>query len=148
MLAVKLDLRESDVGSVLDVLAHGRPVALACDSSPVSHDAQIEVQSRWELEERLEELFPFRPHMIPVDDRKRVAVRIVLVGGPPISGEGDSLTSAIRDLLQSALDYVDKWERSLRFGADHQRYWGWVYRLLLAGDNDHIVATLLNEPLE
>jgi len=147
MLAVKLDLRESDVGSVLDVLAHGRPVALACDSSPVNDDA-IEVQSRWELEQRLEELFPFRPHMIAVDDRKRVAVRIVLVDGPPISGEGDSLTSAIRDLLQSALDYVNKWERSLRFGAEHQRYWGWVYRLLLAGDDGHIVATLLNEPLE
>ena len=146
MLAVKLDLRDSDIGSVLDVLAHHRPIEIDCGASPVKTDP-IEVQSRRDLEERLEELFPFRPHMVPLD-QKRVGVRILVVGGPPISGEGDSMSAAIQSLLRSAHDYVDKWEHHLRYGAEHQNYWGWVYRLLLAGDDEHIVATLLNEPID
>ncbi|MEA2000301.1 MAG: hypothetical protein U9N84_00210, partial [Actinomycetota bacterium] len=98
-----------------------------------------------ELEERLIEFFPFRPSMIPVGDRARVAVSIVLVGGPPISGEGQNVDEAIHRLLHSALDYIEDWEHHLRFSAGHQRYWGWVYRLLLAGDEEHILATLLDQ---
>lgn len=147
MLAVKPQIPQPAIGSVLDVLAHHRLIEFDCGASPINTDT-IEVQSRSDLEERLVELFPFRPHMVPVDDPKRVAVRIVLVGGLPISGEGDSLAVAIQSLLHGALDYIEKWEHHLRFGAEHQRYWGWVYRLLLAGDEGHILATLLNQPTE
>ena len=147
MLAVKPQVPQPDIGSVLDVLAHHRPIEFDCASSPVKTDT-IEVQCRADLEGRLVELFPFRPRMVPVDDRNRVAVQIVLVGGPPISGIGGSVAEATRDLLHSALDYVEKWEHHLRFGAEHQRHWGWVYRLLLAGDDAHILAVLLDQPID
>lgn len=147
MLAVKLDLRHNDIGSVLDALARHRLIEIDCGASPVKTDP-IEVTSRQELEERLGELFPFQPHTVPLDGNKSVAVCIVLVGGPPISGEGDGMATAIQSLLRSAHDYVDKWEHHLRYGVEHQKYWGWVYRLLLAGDDDHIAATLLNQPID
>ena len=145
-LAVKPGLPHPDIGSVLDALAKHRSVELDCAASPAGATT-IEVQSRRDLEERLAELFPFRPNMAPVDDHSRVAVGISLVEGPPISGDGDSLCAAIDDILQKALAYIERWERELRFNPVHQRYWGWVYRLLLAGDDDHIRATLLNQPI-
>jgi hypothetical protein len=145
LLAVKPNQR--DIGAVLDVLAHHRPVEFDCAASPVKTET-IEVSTRLELEERLEELFPFRAYMAPVDDKKRIAVGITLAGGPPIAGDGDSMAGALRDFLDNALAYIEEWERSLRFGAEHQRYWGWVYRLLLAGDDDRMLATLLNEPID
>jgi hypothetical protein len=86
--------------------------------------------------------------MAPVNDPNRIAVCIVLIDGPPISGDGSSLAAAIQDLLHNALEYIGQWENQLRFDRVHQRYWGWVYRLLLAGDDDHILATLLNQPVE
>jgi hypothetical protein len=108
----------------------------------------FEVDTRTELAERLEQLYPFKTYMAPVEDKNRVAVGIWLVGGPPIHGEGDSMAHALASLLDNAVKYVGEWERTLRFGAEHQKYWGWVYRLLLAGDDDHILATLLGEPVE
>ena len=53
--------------------------------------------------------------------------------------------TAIDALLADAIDYIGRWEHELSFRRPHQRYWGWVYRLLLAGDDDHIVATLLDQ---
>ncbi len=147
LLMVKPEIPQPDIGHVLDVLAHHRPIEFHCEASPV-RPAVFQVDTRYELEEHLEELFPFRANMAPVDHKRRVAVGITLVGGPPISGEGESLAIALRRFLHSALDYMEEWERSLRFGAEHQKYWGWVYRLLLAGDEGHILATLLDEPIE
>ncbi len=146
LLAVKPEIPQPDIGSVLDVLAHHRPIEFDCSSSPVRTDP-FAVDTRRDLEDQLEELYPFRPYMEPVADRDRVAISISLECGPPISGEGDSMRHALDDLLANALDYIEEWERSLRYGAEHQRYWGWVYRLLLCGDDDHILATLLNAPL-
>jgi hypothetical protein len=83
--------------------------------------------------------------MAPVDDPTRIAVSITLMGGPPISGEGENVDEAIRSLLHSAVGYIEEWEHHLRFSVGHQRYWGWVYRLLLAGDEEHILATLLDQ---
>jgi hypothetical protein len=145
LLAVRPELPKPDIGSLLDALAHHRPVELDW-SSTANGFATVEVRNRRELQERLAERFPFRSHMTPVDDPERIAVRIVLVAGPPISGDGDSLTAAMQDLLHNALGYVGTWERELRFDQVHQRYWGWVYRLLLAGDDNHILATLLDQP--
>lgn len=147
LLAVKPQAPQPDIGSVLDVLAHRQTVEFHCTASPVATEP-FEVDTRAELEERLEHLFPFRTHMAPVDDKKRVAVGVALVDGPPISGVGDSLRAALDDLLVNAISYVADWEKSLRYGAEHQRYWGWVYRLLLAGDEEHIMATLLDQPIE
>jgi len=146
LLAVKPEIAQPDIGSVLDVLAHHHAVEFDCSASPVD-TAAFEVDTRRELEDRLEDLFPFRPHMEPVDDKKRIAVRVSLQCGPPISGEGDSMRHALDDLLVNAIAYINEWERTLRFGAEHQKYWGWVYRLMLCGDDDHIVATLLDAPL-
>ena len=145
LLAVKPEQR--DIGAVLDVLAHRRPVEFDCGASPVRPDT-IEVSTRHELEECLEELFPFRAYMAPVDDKKRIAVGIIHASGPPINGDGDSLAGALHDFLENALAYVAEWERSLRFGSEHQKYWGWVYRLLLAGDEDRMLAMLLNESID
>ncbi|MCP3976830.1 MAG: hypothetical protein GY720_20280, partial [bacterium] len=86
--------------------------------------------------------------LYPVDDPDRIAVGITLVGGPPITGEGDSMRHALDNLLVNALAYIEEWERSLRYGAEHQKYWGWVYRLLLCGDDAHIMASLLDESVE
>ncbi len=147
LLAVKPEIPQPEIGHVLDALAQHRPIEFHCDGSPVRPEV-FEVDSREDLEERLEELFPFKAYMVPVDDKRRVATGITLAGGPPIRGEGDSMAGALRDFLQHALDYCEDWERSLRFGAEHQKYWGWVYRILLAGDEEHIVAALLNEPVE
>ena len=147
LLAVKPHIPQPDIGAVLDVLAHHRPIEFYCDASPVSTEP-FEVDTRTELESRLEELFPFRATMAPVGDRTHVEVEVSLLVGPPISGVGDSLAHALDDLLSSSLAYVEEWERTLRFGAEHQRLWGWVYRLLLAGDDEHILATLLNRPTE
>jgi hypothetical protein len=147
LLAVKPQVPQPDIGAVLDVLAHRRPVEFHCEASPVDTEP-FEVQSRAGLEERLETLFPFRAHMAPVDDQRRAALAISLAVGPPIRGEGDSMTAALRSFLDEALDYISQWESSLRFGAEHQQYWGWVYRLLLAGDEDHILAMLLDQPIE
>jgi signal transduction histidine kinase len=147
LLAVKPEIPQPDIGSVLDVLAHHRPIEFDCSASPVSTDP-FEVDTRRDLEERLEKRYPFQPRMYPVEDKERIAVGIMLVGGPPISGEGDSMRHALQDLLANAVSYIGEWERSLRFGAEHQKYWGWVYRLLLAGDEDHILATLLDEEVE
>ena len=144
LLAVRPDLPQPDIGSVLEALAEHQPVELDCGTSPTVTNT-TEVHTRHDLEELLAERFPFRPHMAPVDDRKRVAVGIVLIDGPPISGDGDNLAAAIQDLLANALIYIEEWEHRLRFDACHQRYWGWVYRLLLAGDDDHIKATLLGQ---
>ena len=147
LLAVKSEIPQPDIGHVLDVLAHHQPVEFHCDASPTRPDV-FEVDTRQELEMRLEELFPFHVYMAPVEDKKRVAVGITPACGPPISGEGDSMAAALEDVLRNAVDYIAEWEQSLRFGADHQKYWGWVYRLLLAGDDDHILATLLGQPIE
>jgi hypothetical protein len=147
LLAVKPEIPQPDIGEILDVLAHHRPVEFHCEESPVQPGV-FEVDTRPELEQRLEELFPFRPYMAPVADKRRIAVGITLAGGPPIKGEGDSMAAALNDFLQNAVDYIEEWERTLRFGTEHQKYWGWVYRLLLAGDDDHILATLLNEPID
>jgi hypothetical protein len=147
LLAVKPQLPQPDIGAVLDVLAHHQPVEFHCDASPVRTD-RFEVDTRAELESHLEELFPFRAHMEPVGDKKHVQVQVSLTVGPPLSGVGDSLERALDDLLHNTLAYIAAWERSLRFGAEHQRYWGWVYRLLLSGDDEHILATLLNQPIE
>ncbi|MGA9594868.1 MAG: hypothetical protein WBV06_01815 [Acidimicrobiia bacterium] len=147
LLAVKPHIPQPDIGAVLDVLAHHRPIEFHCDASPVSTEP-FEVDTRTELESRLEELFPFRATMAPAGDKTHVQVEVSLVFGPPISGVGDSLAHALDDLLSSSLAYVEEWERTLRFGAEHQRLWGWVYRLLLAGDDEHILATLLNDPIE
>lgn len=144
LLAVKPDLPQPDIGSLLEALADHDPVQLDCTASP-TRISTIEVRSRHDLEERLAELFPFRPHMIPVEDDDRVGVRIVLIDGPPIGGEGDNLATAIASLLENALDYIDRWEHGLRFDLAHQRYWGWVYRLLICGDDSHIRDTLLDE---
>ena len=143
LLAVKPDLPQPDIGSLLEALAEHHTVELDCATSPVDTDT-IEVHTRWELEDRLAELFPFRPHMSPVKEPKRIGVEIVLVDGPPIGGTGQNLVEAIDDLLHNALDYIARWDRELRFGSD-QQYWGWVYRLLIAGDEEHIKATLLND---
>jgi hypothetical protein len=145
LLAVKPELPKPDIGSLLDALAHHRPVEIDCSGSSNGHGT-VEVRTRQDLQDRLAERFPFRTHMTPVDDCKRVAVGIALVDGPPISGDGDSLAAAIQDFLHNTLDYLEKWERELRYDSVHQRYWGWVYRLLLAGDDDHILATLLDQP--
>ena len=147
LLMVKPEIPQPDIGRVLDVLARHRPIEFHCIWSPVRADV-FQVDTRQELEARLEELFPFRPYMEPVADEKRVGVGITLAGGPPISGDGENLAAALRSFLQSALDYIEEWERSLRFGAEHQKYWGWVYRLHIAGDEDHILATLLDEPID
>lgn len=146
LLAVKPEIPQPDIGAVLDVLAHHRPIEFDCASSPVQSDS-FEVASRAALEKQLVERYPFRPTMEPIDDKERIAVRIRLVEGPPISGEGDSMSHALDDLLANAVAYIAEWERSLRYGAEHQPYWGWVYRLLLCGDEAHILATLLNEPI-
>ena len=142
LLAVKPGIPQPDIGSLLEALAHHQPVELDCTASPTGI-ATIEVRSRHDLEERLAELYPFRPHKSPLDDPDRVGVAIVLVDGPPIRGEGENLAAAIANLLDNALDYLSRWERELRFDMAHQRYWGWVYRLLICGDDDHICATLL-----
>jgi hypothetical protein len=147
LLAVKPEAPQPDIGSVLDVLAHHHPVEFDCSASPISTDP-FEVDTRTALEERLEELFPFRPYMAPVDDKNRVAIGIALGCGPPIHGEGDSMRNALDDLLENAIAYIEEWERSLRYGAQHQKYWGWVYRLMLCGDDEHILATLLNQPVD
>jgi len=147
LLAVKPQIPQPDIGSLLDVLAHHRRIEFDCSASPVSTEP-FEVHTRHELEEQLEHLYPFRAHLYPVDDRNRVAVGVTLVGGPPISGEGDSMRHALDNFLANALAYIEQWERSLRYGVEHQKYWGWVYRLLLCGDEDHILATLLNEPID
>ena len=146
LLAVKPETPQPDIGHVLDVLAHHQPIEFHCVESPVRPEV-FEVDTRQDLEERLEELYPFRAYMAPVDDKKRIAVGVTLAGGPPISGDGDSMAAALKNFLQNALDYVEEWERSLRFG-EEQEYWGWVYRILLAGDEDHILAMLLDEPIE
>jgi hypothetical protein len=146
LLAVKPELPQPDIGSVLDALAKHRPVELSCATSP-TNPSTIEVQSRRDLEDRLAERFPFQPQMGPIEDRKRIAVGINLAVGPPISGDGDSLCAAIADFVSNALDYIEQWEHHLRFDAEHQQYWGWVYRLLLAGDDSHIRATLLNQSI-
>ena len=145
LLAVKPELPKPDIGSLLDALTHRRPVELRYSRATNGQDT-VEVRTRQDLQDRLAERFQFRAHMTPVDDRKRVAVRIDLVEGPPISGDGDSLVAAMQDLLHNALDYIEKWEGQLRYDRVHQRYWGWVYRLLLAGDDDHILATMLDQP--
>lgn len=145
LLAVRPGLPQPDIGTLLDALAHHRPVELDCAVS-ASKRTTIEVRSRSDLEQRLTEMFPFRAHMYPIDEPGTVGTRIVLVGGPPITGSGQCLAAAIASLLDNALEYIDRWEHHLRFDANHQRYWGWVYRLLLAGDNDHIRATLLDQP--
>lgn len=142
LLAVKPSLPQPDIGSLLEALAHHRPVELDCTASP-TRVTTIEVRSRHDLEEKLAELYPFRPHMSPLDDPDRVGVSIMLVDGPPIRGEGENLAQAIRNLLENALNYITRWERELRFDIAHQRYWGWVYRLMICGDNDHIRDTLL-----
>jgi hypothetical protein len=142
LLAVKPDLPQPDIGSLLEALADHDPVELDCTSSP-THISTIEVRSRHDLEEQLADLFPFRPHMTPISDEDRVGVQIVLVDGPPVRGEGDNTAQAIADLLANALDYIERWERELRFDQAHQRFWGWVYRLLICGDEDHIRAMLL-----
>lgn len=147
LLAVKPEVSLPDIGSVLDVLAHRQPVEFDCTASPVSPD-RFEVDSRLELEERLEHLFPFHARLAPVNSVWKAGVRVSLLEGPPIHGDGDSLRGALDDFLTSALSYVEEWEGSLRFGAEHQVYWGWVYRLLLAGDEEHIIATLLDRPFE
>jgi hypothetical protein len=147
LLAVKPHVPQPDIGAVLDVLAHRQPVEFHCDASPVSTEP-FEVDTRIELESRLEELFPFRATMAPVGDRSHVDVQVSLVVGLPIYGVGDSLAHALDDLLANAVSYIAEWERSLRFGAEHQRLWGWVYRLMLAGDEEHILATLLDQPVE
>lgn len=147
LLAVKPGLPQPDIGSLLDALAHHQPVEMDCTASPIGATT-IEVRSRHDLEERLADLFPFRPHMQPVDDPKRIGVSIALVAGPPIKGEGETLVNAIENLLENALTYIDRWEQELRFNPSHKRYWGWVYRLLLAGDDDHIKATLLDQPID
>ncbi len=147
LLAVKPQVPQPDIGAVLDVLAHRRPVEFHCEASPIDTEP-FEVRNRIDLEERLETLFPFRAHMAPVDDQRRAAVAISLAVGPPIRGEGDSMAAALRSFLEEAVDYISQWETTLRFGAEHQRYWGWVYRLLLAGDEEHILATLLGQPIE
>jgi hypothetical protein len=147
LLAVKPQLPQPDIGAVLDVLAHKQPVEFHCDASPVDPDP-FEVESRTELEQRLETRFPFRAQMFPVRDPARAAVGISLIGGPPIYGEGDSLDNALASFLNAALVYVGEWERTLRFGVEHQKYWGWVYRLMLAGDDEHILATLLDRPID
>ena len=144
LLAVRPGLPQPDIGAVLDALAHHRRVEFDCSVSPAATDT-IEVRSRHDLEERLIELFPFRAHMEPVSDEMRIGTTIILHSGLPIFGEGENLAAAIDDLVVKALDYIERWEHHLRFSATHQRYWGWVYRLLLAGDNDHIRATLLNQ---
>lgn len=146
LLAVKPELPQPDIGSVLDALAKHRPVELSCETSP-TNPTTIEVQSRRDLEDRLVERFPFRPEMRPVEDRKRIAVGIRLAVGPPVSGDGDSLCAAITDFVSNAIEYIGQWEHQLRFDPEHQQYWGWVYRLLLAGDDDHIRATLLNQSI-
>ncbi|MCP3995402.1 MAG: hypothetical protein GY722_10095 [bacterium] len=147
LLAVKPEIPQPDIGSILDVLAHHRPIEFDCSSSPVSTDS-FQVDTRHDLEERLEHLFPFRTRLYPVDDPDRIAVGITLVGGPPITGEGDSMRHALDNLLANALVYIEEWERSLRYGAEHQKYWGWVYRLLLCGDGAHIMASILDESVE
>ena len=147
LLAVKPEIPQPDIGHVLDALAHHQPVEFHCEASPTRPDI-FEVETRHELEVHLEELFPFSVFMAPVDDPKRVAVGIAVACGPPINGEGDSMAAALEDFLRHAVDYIAEWEQSLRFGAEHQEYWGWVYRLLLAGDDDRILATLLGEPVE
>lgn len=144
LLAVKPDLPQPDIGSLLEALADHDPVQLDCTTSP-TRISTIEVRSRHDLEERLAELFPFRPHMTPVTDEDRVGVEIVLVDGPPLRGDGDNMAQAIANLLANALHYIEQWETELRFDQAHQRYWGWVYRLMICGDNDHIKATLLGE---
>lgn len=144
LLAVRPEAPQPDIGAVLDVLAHRQPVEFHCDASPISTDPFM-VDTRSALEERLDVLFPFQTHMAPIGDKKRVAVGVSLVEGPPIRGEGDSVRNALDDFRANAVAYVEAWERTLRFSAEHQKYWGWVYRLLLAGDNDHILAVLLNE---
>lgn len=144
LLAVKPKAPQPEIGAVLDVLAHHQPVEFHCDASPVDKEP-FEVHSRAELESRLEELFPFQAHMAPIGDKKRVEVGVSLVQGPPIHGSGDSMRAALDDFLASAIDYIAQWERTLRFGTEHQRYWGWVYRLLLAGDDERILAALLNQ---
>ena len=144
LLAVKPGLPQPDIGSLLEALARHQPVELDCTASP-TRTATIEVRSRHDLEERLAELYPFRPHMSPLEAADRVGVSIMLVDGPPIRGEGENLAAAIGDLLDNALDYITHWERELRFDIAHQRYWGWVYRLMICGDEDHIRATLLDQ---
>ena len=146
LLAVKSGQPQPDIGSLLEALAEHEPVALDCASSPVATET-IEVHSRAELDDRLGERFPFRPHMTPLEGAGRVGVRIVLRTGPPIAGQGENLAAAIQDFLENALDYIARWEHELRFDLDHERYWGWVYRLLIAGDDDHIRSTLLDQPL-
>jgi hypothetical protein len=146
ILAVKPGLPQPDIGSLLEALANHQPVELDCTASP-TRIAAIEVRSRHDLEVKLAELYPFHPHMAPLEDTDRVGVGIVLIDGPPIGGKGESLAAAIANLLENALDYISRWEHELRFDSAHQRYWGWVYRLMICGDNDHIRATLLGQEL-
>ena len=78
LLAVKPDLPQPDIGSLLEALADHEPVVLDCTTSP-TRISTIEVRSRHDLEERLAELFPFRPHMTPLRDTERVGVEIEIV---------------------------------------------------------------------
>jgi hypothetical protein len=146
LLAVKPTIPQPDIGAVLDALAHRMPVEIDCGASPTQPDV-LEVTSRSALQEELESRFPFRSRMAPITEKRQIGVTIALDDGPPIEGRGENLAIAMRDFLSSALDYIARWERELRFGAEHQKYWGWVYRLLLAGDDEHILATLLNRPI-
>ena len=142
ILAVRPGLPQPDIGSLLEALAHHQPVELDCTAS-TTKVATIEVRSRHDLEEKLAELYPFRPHMSPLEDADRVGVSIMLVHGPPICGRGESVAEEIRDLRENELDYITRWERELRLDIAHQRYWGWVYLLMIFGDDDHIQDRLL-----
>ena len=108
LLAVRPGLPQPDIGAVLDALAHHQRVEFDCSVSPSAPDT-IEVSSRHDLEERLTELFPFRPHMEPITDETRIGTVIALHGGLPIAGEGENLAAAIDDLLVNAIDYIERW---------------------------------------
>lgn len=147
LLAVKPTIPQLDIGAVLDVLAYHLPVEIDCGASPTSPDV-IEVSSRLALQEELAVRFPFRPRMESISEKRRVGVSIWLVDGPPIHGEGENLAVAMEAFLASALVYISQWVSRLRFAPDHQPYWGWVYRLLLAGNDEHILAALLDRPID
>lgn len=146
LLAVKPTIPQPDIGAVLDVLTYHLPVEIDCGSSPTSPDV-VEVTSRFALQDELTLRFPFRSQMESIAEKRHVGVTIWLVDGPPIRGRGENLAAAMDDFLENALTYIAEWERRLRFEPPHQRYWGWVYRLLLAGDDEHILATLLDRPI-
>jgi hypothetical protein len=109
LLAVKPELPQPDIGSVLDVLAHRLPVELDCGSSPTKPDV-VEVTNRDELVDELAARFPFRPHKAPITEKGRVGVRINLVEGPPIQGEGQNLGVAVRHFVANAVRYINDWE--------------------------------------